>query len=59
MERADRLIDRLGIQLAHYTRFLRFDNETGSKLPAPVVWFEERIRARGMEVPPAAGAADL
>jgi hypothetical protein len=58
-KRADRLIDRLGTHLTRYVRFLRCDNQTGSKQPAPVVWFEERIRARGMEVPPEPGAADL
>lgn len=51
-ERAGLLIDRLGAQMALYLRFLRCDNETGSKQPDSVKWFIELVRGRGIELPP-------
>ncbi len=50
-ERALRLAQRLGASLSLYVRFYRCDNATGSKTPAPVVWFEELLRRRGYPVP--------
>lgn len=51
-ERAGLLIDRLGAHMALYLRFLRCDNETGSKQPDAVKWFIELVRRRGIEAPP-------
>ena len=51
-EHAGLLIDRLGARMALYLRFLRCDNETGSKQPDSVKWFIELVRRRGIEAPP-------
>jgi hypothetical protein len=42
--RAQRLLDRLGPELDDYLVFFRCDNETGSKAPDSLVWFEEFAR---------------
>jgi hypothetical protein len=51
-ERAGPLIERLGANMTLYLRFLRCDNETGSKQPDSVKWFMELVRARGIKLPP-------
>jgi hypothetical protein len=33
-------------------QFFRCDNDTPSKNPEPVLWFEEMLRRRGFDVPP-------
>jgi hypothetical protein len=39
-QRANRLVERLGAALPMYRRFYRCDNETGSKSPESLAWFE-------------------
>jgi len=51
--RADRLVVRLGPLLPLYIRFFRADNQTPSKDLAPLAWFEQFLKRRGLEVPPA------
>jgi hypothetical protein len=51
-ERAGQLIERLGANMTLYLRFLRCDNETGSKQPDSVKWFMELVRARDIKLPP-------
>jgi hypothetical protein len=41
--RARRLVERLGPSLAFYVRFYRADNDTGSKNPEPLEWFERLV----------------
>lgn len=49
-ERADELIASLGEALPLYLRFYRADNNTESKSQAPLVWFEEIVRAHSVVV---------
>jgi hypothetical protein len=51
-ERARRLVDRLGPNLALYARFYRCDNRTASKEQDSVVWFEDWLARNGLPVPP-------
>ncbi len=55
---AERLIERLGDDVPLYVRFFRSDNDTASKNPAPVRWFEDLLRQRGIEVPDASQVPD-
>jgi hypothetical protein len=50
--RAGRLVARLGPLLPLYVRFFRADNQTPSKDRAPLAWFEQFLKRRGLEVPP-------
>jgi HD domain len=50
-ERASRLVARLGSSLPLYVRFYRADNATGSKEEDSLIWFEQFLRKRGMDVP--------
>jgi hypothetical protein len=50
--RATRLITRLGARWPLYLRFFRADNHTGSKDRDSLIWFEELLRERGLDVPP-------
>ena len=46
-QRANRLVERLGAALPIYRRFCRCDNETGSKSPESLAWFEGLCSERG------------
>jgi hypothetical protein len=50
-ERAARLVDRLGPSLPLYLRFYRADNQTASKEPDSLLWFEQFLRSQGFDVP--------
>jgi hypothetical protein len=50
--RVNRLIERLGPSLPLYVRFYRADNQTSSKRPDSLLWFEHYLRERGYNVPP-------
>ncbi|HZU68229.1 MAG TPA: HD domain-containing protein [Ktedonobacteraceae bacterium] len=50
--RVKRLIERLGPSLPLYVRFYRADNQTSSKKPDSLLWFEQFLRSRGFDVPP-------
>lgn len=50
--RLDRLLARLGDDWLLFVQFFRCDNDTPSKNPEPVLWFEEMLRRRGLDVPP-------
>jgi HD domain len=56
-ERASRLVARLGSSLPLYLRFYRADNATGSKEDDSLIWFEQFLRRRRMDVPPEVGEA--
>jgi sirohydrochlorin cobaltochelatase len=49
-EGLDRLIQRFGEALPLYVRFYRCDNHTASKNPAPLVWFEDCLHKRGLNL---------
>jgi hypothetical protein len=51
-ERASHLVDRLGTSLPLYVRFFRADNQTASKEPDSLLWFEQFLQMRGFAVPP-------
>ncbi|HEX6557527.1 MAG TPA: hypothetical protein VF026_32485 [Ktedonobacteraceae bacterium] len=53
-ERASRLVARLGSSLPLYVHFYRADNATGSKEDDSLIWFEQFLRGRGIDVPPVA-----
>jgi hypothetical protein len=50
--RLDVLLDQLGGDWPLFVQFFRCDNDTPSKNPEPVLWFEEMLRRRGFDVPP-------
>jgi hypothetical protein len=50
--RLDILLDRLGDDWLLFVEFYRCDNDTPSKNPEPVLWFEEMLRRRDYPVPP-------
>jgi hypothetical protein len=49
-ERAGHLVDRLGPSLPLYLRFYHSDNQTASKEPDSLLWFEQFLRRRGFDV---------
>ncbi len=49
--RASRLIERLGPSLPLYLRFYRADNQTTSKKPDSLLWFEQFLQRQGLDVP--------
>lgn len=55
--RARALLARLGDAWPLYLHFYRADNNTPSKHREPVRWFEDFLRAQGLDVPPAMDAA--
>lgn len=50
--RLDTLLQRLGDDWLLFVEFFRCDNDTPSKNPEPVLWFEEMLARRGYVVPP-------
>lgn len=56
--RMDTLLDQLGEYWLLFVQFFRCDNDTPSKHPEPVLWFEELLSRRGYEVPPLPSAED-
>ncbi len=50
-ERVDRLLVRIGSSLPLYVRFFHADSETESKNPAPIAWFEQLLKSKGLAVP--------
>lgn len=50
--RLDTLLDQLGAYWLLFVQFFRCDNDTPSKNPEPVSWFEGMLRQRGFDVPP-------
>jgi len=56
-ERASWLVARLSSALPLYVRFYRADNATGSKEDDSLIWFEQFLRGRGIDVPPEVGGA--
>ena len=56
-ERASRLVARLSSSLPLYMRFYRADNATGSKDNDSLIWFEQFLRGKGIDVPPEVGGA--
>ena len=50
--RLDTLLKRLGENWLLFVQFFRCDNDTPSKNPEPVLWFEEMLSRRGLAVPP-------
>jgi len=52
------LLNRLGDNWLLFVQFFRCDNDTPSKNPEPVLWFEERLSRRGLAVPPLPSVAD-
>lgn len=55
----DTLLEQLGENWLLFIEFFRCDNDTPSKNPEPVLWFEEMLCRRGYDVPPfPAGEAD-
>jgi hypothetical protein len=50
--RLDTLLEQLGEHWLLFVEFFRCDNDTPSKNPEPVRWFEEMLRRRGYSVPP-------
>lgn len=57
--RMERLLAELGDYWPLFVQFFRCDNDTPSKNPEPVLWFEEMLCRRGYDVPPfPAGEAD-
>ena len=49
--RANRLIVRLGSSLPLYVLFFRADNQTGSKEPDSLIWFEQFLLKQGFIFP--------
>lgn len=54
----DTLLDQLGADWLLFVEFFRCDNDTPSKNPEPVLWFEEMLRERGYAVPPLPSTSD-
>lgn len=54
----DTLLDQLGADWLLFVEFFRCDNDTPSKNPEPVLWFEEMLRERGYDVPPLPSTSD-
>ena len=54
----DTLLEQLGENWLLFIEFFRCDNDTPSKNPEPVLWFEEMLRERGYDVPPLPTTAD-
>lgn len=50
--RLDTLMEQLGEHWPLFVQFFRCDNDTPSKNPEPVLWFEEMLGRRGYDVPP-------
>lgn len=50
-ERVNTLLQRIGASLPLYVRFFHADSETDSKDQAPVVWFEQFLKVRGLAFP--------
>ena len=50
-ERLNNLIQRLGSALPLYIRFFHADSETKSKDPAPIAWFEQFLKDKGLAFP--------
>jgi hypothetical protein len=49
--RAKRLVARLGLSLPLYVLFFRADNQTGSKEPDSLIWFEQFLQRQGIALP--------
>jgi hypothetical protein len=49
--RTQRLIARLGSSLSLYVLFFRADNQTGSKEPDSLIWFEHFLQRQGITLP--------
>jgi len=49
--RANRLVARLGSSLPIYILFFRADNQTGSKEPDSLIWFEQFLLKQGLIFP--------
>ena len=56
--RLDTLLEQLGEYWLLFVEFFRCDNDTPSKNPEPVRWFEEMLRRRGYSVPPFPSSED-
>jgi hypothetical protein len=56
--RLDTLLERLGDNWLLFVEFFRCDNDTPSKNPEPVLWFEEMLSRRGYAVPPLPSVED-
>lgn len=54
----DTLLKQLGDNWLLFVEFFRCDNDTPSKNPEPVLWFEEMLRERGYDVPPLPSTSD-
>ena len=54
----DALLAQLGANWLLFLEFFRCDNDTPSKNPEPVLWFEEMLRERGYAVPPLPSTSD-
>ena len=54
----DTLLAHLGADWLLFVEFFRCDNDTPSKNPEPVLWFEEMLRERGYDVPPLPSTSD-
>jgi HD domain len=50
-ERLNNLLLRLGPALPLYVRFFHADSETESKDPAPIAWFEQFLKSKGLAAP--------
>jgi hypothetical protein len=48
----------LGDNWLLFVQFFRCDNDTPSKNPEPVLWFEEILSRRGLAVPPLPSVED-
>ena len=53
------LLEQLGATWLLFVEFFRCDNDTPSKNPEPVLWFEEMLRERGYAVPPLSSTEDV
>ena len=49
--RTQRLVARLGSSLPLYVLFFRADNQTGSKGPDSLIWFEQFLQGQGIALP--------
>jgi hypothetical protein len=54
----DTLLEQLGENWLLFIEFFRCDNDTPSKNPEPVLWFEEMLTRRGYAVPPLPSVED-
>jgi hypothetical protein len=50
-ERLDNLLQKIGPALPLYVRFFHADSETDSKDPAPIAWFEQFLKNKGLTFP--------